>query len=693
MIDRDGLYLENTWVCGAEEVATTYQGNDLSKPATLQASYSYSFTLPDSLAIRRLTQNAEQLDSGSRYPYKRLTAQVIQGGETTFLGIARLTNFNAGWEVNLFEAKKDLFTRLDRSIRTADLSAYNHPWTREEINLRAGAKEGVCYPMIDYGLLRDGEIPLDTMFPATYVSTIIRQMLREEGYTLVGDLPNDAMFKRLVIPFSESDPTNYDEDWQKDRYAKVTFNGPDDQVDRGAFGSSNFIDRTQPYNLDNLPDYGVQQGKLHNYNTSTYSYVCDTAMNCRVQANQILKITTVTGSVEIILSVEKNGQMVASNRIDTGSGYNLLGARTDTISLNAVIPCKKGDQLRIHLTARRRTATGRYKITIYNNAENSYASYSPEIVTDSGDVWRVNRNLPDSSGKSLMVALAYLYGGNWIVDGMRNQVRLVSLTSIINGGDAPLDWSNRIDTGSEPGWAPRLDPYAQANLLTWKELDETKKAGTQRGKTILPFGDGVINVNAETLEAETTLFEMPFAGSIQSKQDVPGYGLPVSIKLRSTSGSGANLTINNESTEPRLLLVSHGDTFPVASREYSDDQEKGIPVTVNLQPAWYGQRPDAAVTRDTNFCLSFGDLPTGRNEISLIRKNYGGLIRVLRRARVLTLTMRLRPADVGTVDFARLIRLQRVQVGSLVLSDGLYYLNKIEAYKHGRVCEVTLIAF
>lgn len=40
------------------------------------------------------------------------------------------------------------------------------------------------------------------------------------------------------------------------------------------------------------------------------------------------------------------------------------------------------------------------------------------------------------------------------------------------------------------------------------------------------FGDGIIYCNAETLENEVTLFELPFAPTENSLNSVAGYGTP-----------------------------------------------------------------------------------------------------------------------------------------------------------------------
>jgi len=691
MTDKDGLYIDDILVSSADKVSTTYQGNDLTKPASLQTNYSNSFSVPDTLAFRKLTGNAEQLDSGSKLPYNPLSAKIIQQGETIFDGIAELSDFQAGWEVALYEEKKDLFTRIDRTIKKLKLDELDHPWTIEEINARSTATEGVFYPFIDYGLLKEGVQPYDTMFPAVFVKNIIAQLLEEEGYTIVGDILVDEVYKRLFIPFSESEPTNYDEQWQTDRFARVTTQRGNDEVDRGTLGKGYWIDRVQEFNLDNIDTF--YQGALKNYNTKTYTYVCDQAMNLKVETFQIFKALAVNGSVEIILSIEKNGQKIENARFESGSYYNMLFSRTDKLSLASTVKCKAKDEIKIRLEARRQTSFGAFHILIYNDPDNAAVSFTPELTTSLGDMWKVARNLPDMSGKSLMVAIAYECCGTWLVDRKRKQVEFAYFNSVVDNVDNAVDWSNRLNTGVEPKWVPRIEPFGQTNLLTWKEIDETKKAAKLVGTKLLNYGDGIINVNAPVLEPEVPLFEMPFAASTDSTEVLPGYGSPPLVKIRTVSGRGDNLSINKQDTAPRLLLASLDDPIEVDSSRIKDDGVTVEKIKVKLRPCWFGVRPEVVNGPDTQFTLSFGSIGIGRGEVTAIDRYYPGLLRVLRRMRVLTATMRLKPSDIAKLDFKKPIRLQRVQVGALTLSDGYYYLNKVADYQSDNLANVTLIAF
>ncbi len=196
---NDGLYLNGVWVAEVSPVLS-YQANDLTKPESLSATYALSFQLPDTLLIRDLTGNAEQLDSGGVYPYQTLKAQLVEAGELIFSGMARLTSFQAGWNIDLIQASKDLFTLLsDTPLRSLDLSRYDHAWTVASINAHAGKADGVVYPVIDYGHLEGQSLASDGIYPSVYAHTLIRQMLSLTGYHAVDGWLDEELIKRVAL--------------------------------------------------------------------------------------------------------------------------------------------------------------------------------------------------------------------------------------------------------------------------------------------------------------------------------------------------------------------------------------------------------------------------------------------------------------------------------------------------------------
>jgi hypothetical protein len=377
--------------------------------------------------------------------------------------------------------------------------------------------------------------------------------------------------------------------------------------------------------------------------------------------------------------------------MNTGSGYNVLFMRTDQLNLDTTVDCQAGDRLQIRLRVNRQTKTGAWDAEVYNNPDNARASFTPKVELARDGNWLVSRNLPDITGLELLKNIAYLYCGTWLVNSRRREIRLTRLSTTVFSKTS-IDWSTRIDDSQSPSWVPRLNPYAQRNLLKWKDSDETKK-GVDGLALPIPYGDGLIEIDVQTSDAEVSLFQMTFAASINSSNELPNYGTPLLIKTRTVSGKGETLTINKQAATPRLILVHPSQTIDVTVPRLSTDGETIENVDVKLKPCWFGTRPMSVVGQDTAFSLCFSPVAGNRSESCLIDRHYDGLAFVLRRMRVFSLSMRLLPGDVSMLDFSQPVRLRRVNVGGLVISDFVGYLNKVSNYGTDGKCTVTLVGF
>ncbi len=694
---QDGLYISDTWVMPATGFALTFQGNDLTKPDTLQSSYSTTISLPDNSTVRRLTQQAQGPDSMSRKPYQRLPAFILDQGERVFTGKITLDHFQNGWQGNLSEEKKSLFDGINRSIRTGEFDRYNFTWTLDEINrINTDADSPICFPVVDYGTALGGQLPADSLFPAIRVHAVLAELLRQEGYSFAGEWLGDEFYKSLHLPFVEAKPTAHNEQWVEARRSRVTLQMSDQT--RPNIGTIS-INRVQPYTIDNLPTQTWYQGKNRLYNTQTHTYVCDTAMHVQVNAIQRFKCLVSTGAFEVRLSVEKNGQEVAFDYWSQGGIYNPTYTAIDTVKIDTLVSCQPGDQLRIRLFAQRQTKLGAYEFRLYNDPENSWVSFAPTTELMTGDVWPVSQNLTSLTGLELLKSVAFLMGGTWNVDALRRQVRFVSLSETFHNRISAVDWSKRIDESGDGLLTPHVQPYAQKNILKFQDTDETKKAGKTivgmyNVTTVTNYGDGSILCNAETLDLETTLFELPVGGCVNSAESLPGYGHPVLIPSRSVSYDSKGVpTVNKNGTSARLLLVDRtGPYFPVQT-EIENSQGNIVPTTVYLRGAWFGNRPGSLVRLDNAFSLSFVPLTGNTGEESIIDRYYEGLAQLLKRPRTLTVSLALRPSDLASLDFGKPVFIGRVRAGSMYLNNQYYYLNKIANCQFGQTCLVTLIGF
>lgn len=670
----DGLYISGLLVCDADAVLT-FQGNDLTKPDERNFSFSNSFVLPDCIAVRDLLQGAEQPNAGGPAPYRQLPAKLIDEGEVVFSGVIEFVSFKAGWKVNLLDSMVSFFDALkEKKLTDLDLARLNHPWNLDYISSIAGAADGVAYCLIDYGGIEAGSVPYDTMTPAIYAKTLFGQICTETGYKPVGEWLDDPLFQKLALPFVGANPKSHDEQWVKDRSARVTtFNANPIVLKNGS-----------PINvilpLKNDTEATFLQGKLRPYNLNRNVYVCPANMRVIVQAQVLFTSINRYGAADVRLILERNGQFVTEYYWSKGGNYDHLDT-PDTLAINTSVDCVAGDELTLRLTGSSRTNLSSYGYYFSMIPGETWASFHPDSSVHLGDVWPVAPNLPDMLCKDLVLTIAKAMSGTFDIDTTRKTIRLVRLDDVVKNLPKAEDWSECVDEGEEPELFTQIDPYTQKNVLTWKEADEKANIG---------YGDGVIACPNSTDPTESELFELPFMASIQSTSNVGGYGFPVLIKTRSISVSGDSITINKNDAAPRLVLIEPTKTITVQTKVMNVDGAIE-PKAVVLTGCWFAVRPDFVKTDSNSFSLAFSPV-LGQTEEPLIVRYFKGLKRVLRRPRMIEQPVYLQPSQVANLDLSIPIRLQRVRAGSLDYNDSYFYVNKISSYRSGRTCNATLIA-
>ncbi|WP_138992735.1 hypothetical protein [Larkinella sp. C7] len=565
----------------------------------------------------------------------------------------------------------------EKSIRDLELSRLDHPWTLDEINARAGATDGVCYPILDYGTVSEGIVPQDTLFPSVFVRELAAQAVAEQGYKLVGAWLDDPLFRAMALPFCEAEPVSRDQNWVDARRARVTL------VDAPTieFVNTGRLNRIQPFSIDNRDPF-FYDGKVNNYNPVTYQYTADTDMRLRVVAYQEFVARVELGAPELKLIVEVNGANVhQAYWSKTLYNTSILAEKRDRLEVDTSVLLKKGDVVKIRLTVGKRTTFAEYKLKIFQTSETAFASFEPDPVVYTGDNWLVARNLPDLKCSLLLKSIAFQMSGWFNIDNQRKTVELIKLTDLTNNRVNAVDWSAKVEESEAPEVQFRIEPYAQKNYVKYKEQD-----GVDKG-----YGDGVIRCENTAQSTETALFELPFSATLPSTRQVGDFGLPLLIETRKITGRGDTIQINKNSTSPRIILVEPTKTFEVAT-QILDINGNIKPAAVTLTGCWFARRENSIVTNENNFSLAFDPVPGQVSEVPLIGRYFGGLKRVLRRPRVFVPSLYLRPVDMATLNPNLPIRLKNVRIGDIEIADGYFYLNRVNNYQSGRTCTISLIA-
>ncbi|WP_080055654.1 hypothetical protein [Spirosoma aerolatum] len=677
MTSNNGLYINGQWVSEVD-FTLTFQGNDLSKPDTRTASFSNTFTLPDSLAMRDIMQGGEQVDAGGPLPYRQLPASVIDEGEQIFKGFIEFDSFQAGWKANLFDSLLSFWDAIkDKALTALDLSGLDHPWTLEHISSVAGSSDGVVYPMIDYGGIDAGIVPYDTIYPGVFVKTIFGQICKEAGYKPVGGWLNDPLFLAMALPFVGADPKSHDQQWIDDRSAWITTNGGTASI---VLENGSPVDMVLPFSVDNLILDGYKQGKLQPFKTDRYTYICPDRMRLKVQV-QIQFISIVKyGAADINLILLRNGQEIATSYYTKGGYYDGLDI-PETLTLNESVDCLKDDEIRIKLKGSSRTEISDYQYFFSLASGDMWVSFTPDASVHLGDMWPVAPNLPsDISCSDLVLTIAKAMQGTYVVDELKKTVRLVPLDDTVTKIPIARDWSTSVDESVEPQFDPKIEGYGAKNWCKWKENEDKANIG---------YGDGYLSSILPDVRTEP-LFELPFMAAVQSQNVIGGYGAPILIKTRTIQKSGDTTSVEKNDAGARIVLIDPTKTVTVQTKTLTPAGDI-VTVPVTLTGCWWAIRPEGVRTDQNSFSLAFSPV-FGQTEQPLLDRYFKALKRVLRRPRMLTVSVYLEPSEVATLDLSVPIRLKGVRAGSLEINDNVFYLNKLGPYRSGKVCNAALIA-
>lgn len=208
----------------------TYAIDDITKLDSKRTSFSKTITLPGTANNNKLfgnifevansnfnTSNTQQNISYSFNASRSAQARIDIDNITIMKGVMRLLEVVVDetlieYQIAVFGELGGLFSKLgSKKIEDLDFSAYNHTLNVSNIANswdNAGAGEGYCYTLIDYGNTSPATNPLFakksfyfTAFrPAMFVREYIDKIITGAGYTWESNFFNTNFFKSLIIP-------------------------------------------------------------------------------------------------------------------------------------------------------------------------------------------------------------------------------------------------------------------------------------------------------------------------------------------------------------------------------------------------------------------------------------------------------------------------------------------------------------
>lgn len=631
-------------------VALSFAVNTLNEVKTAQGNISNRITLPLTANNLRIfgSPNNINIDLSPIIRKKLVCRYVIGGVEVIPEGAVEIGDINAkGIGILITSGNLDFFDVVDGSIRSLDLSEYDHKYDFSLVENYIFVNNGkFTYPILNYGDMTDASefVDLRNIRPATNVKTIVDHIVKETGFTLINELElNEVTKKRylnMVVPFSND-----------------SFEHAQRAVD--ALKANRLIaDQTT----------AVQYMNVNPVNDLDPRNYVDIGFNTAIDESNSFSGTVYTASTAMVVDISFFVPKITVERSNGNTGIARFRLMKNDVTLSATdfytqtrpitpqdfynsttqafaVPLAPGDTIKINMWMGGNnyvTLTSKYTLKI-----------KPVITNVAwGDTVQLEATLPDISRKDFLKAIANIFCAIIQTDNEKKTVRIVPFMTIVNNMYKAVDWSDKLVDPNEYNKGVYIGDYAQNNIASYKN-DEV----------IYPpeYGQGVVTIADENLKLTEELFELPFSAS---EDTTIINGIPVA-EIKKISAPGLNdFTI---STGPRLLMLDLTTQVVTLRR---GDMSTPVYIVEQNTPLTYFASQDADNLPDLMLT-------------NIITDNYQDFQALLNDQRKTSEYMILDSNDIASLDFFTPVYVRHYA--------SYFYISKIDKYVAGRPCKVDLI--
>ena len=631
-------------ITGSERMPVTYQASPVAELPAAQGFFSVEFTLPYTNKNRTAFDLPGDLPNESRSPFRLLPAQYLEDGVDMKIDTVQLVSVSRfGIKCRFFGGFTSLLNEIGKkSIQEIDLSSLDHVRTHSNIAPKLQGTEGYIYPLINYlDDISGNDVALESMYPSVFLHTVVDQLLEDAGYTLTGDLVNDADYKSILLPFSNKQgeySTEFLDALKSKMYLEsgFTINGPLAGRNLDLTGESN-----DDFDL-------IWEDPFHKYHVlirATYEINVKVSLFALPDPNRTITVYLIRdrssggfsidlptgGEVSVFSSYEILDSWTVNNADFAGTSYTI--DETNTYELN------RGDK--VYLVFSKSVPA----ITIIGGS--SFTFLEVTDVTDYGifydDLWQIAPNLPDIKQTDLLKWIIQAFSCIVQVDNGAKELKLTKFNTVVNNYDR-YDWSSKLDLSLEPELSFPLD-LAQINEIRYKDDENIVK----------PEGaDYEFTVDNKNLEESAVFYEAPFGVTTTVEEFTDTQDLP-------------RIDILSNQLQPRILIY------------------KAVTLTtsINLQAASVTQ------SSQTNISVPYFIKPgEGFNlgwRTNLVPKYSVDRINTLTTPRIVNGLFKLNNKDINQLDFTKPVWLDKYK--------SYFYLIRVKQYESGRstACELLKI--
>lgn len=635
---------------GNEVIAQTYGVNEIGDISTRQGGFSNDFVIPLTAKNRSILDFPEDINSDSRNPYTKVQATLFDNGVPVASGYLRYQVVNdTNLQASFFSDNTAWYNLIkDKNLTDLELSAYDHDWDYDAINtaILADKDSGYTYPLIDYGEFADEtslDVFSDQMYPAMFVSTLLKQILIEIGWKAEGELLAVPLFKRMIIPFSASAFVHSNQ-W-------VTDNTYTDTIQ-----SVQAIDSTGAEII-----WATAASTDITIATETGSYTITTKLNVSLSSGGFFIDIRVNGSP--VQAVGEIAAVTATDIIVTAENVDLIPG--DVVTVFARVDSSP---------------------PLMSVNTSSTITITPNATMQRGSTIQMASVLPDISQADFIKYIAYLFGAVLQADPDSGTVTFNLFNSIKGNLINALDWSNKIDIGSirEVNFTELLDRYAIKSKMTYLEDDNDSELKAYKAETNKIFGEGQFDINNDHIDGENVIYEAPFSSMINITSFNNTMYIP---QIRYVDGDDL-LTI-----APKIAILSEnisvGDLSLDAYSELRlfndpDEYHTSYHILTEIPFCWFVKTPFIEAIDEIPDTLAFDQVEftaIGDPTKDRYLKDYE---LILNSMRYLKAYFHLTEIDISELDFTIPVYIDRFKA--------YFYISKINNYQGSKqVTEVELV--
>ena len=635
------LLINGQLVTGINEILLTKAVSDIGTISSREGEYSTTIEVPPTKSNLTALNYTQQFGNIVSLGSKRLEYELYESGVLISGGLARVLKVKETLSIVLFGGNSDWLAQIgDATLQELDVDNLNVVLGAFDVRDNRLNTTGFVFPNAWY----DAVIPGSHVFgfndfrPAFYVNYLINKMFDALGYAISGDILSNAIYNKIVIPFTNK----Y---WKKRSLGKAYSGRPFvfSPLPIDALTNTSFLGIDIVYFADDN-EYFSASGEWSLFSSGLYfrisfdpsipttkEYEYNITFNIPLAQPAPISFSLKTGRLTGG-GVLYDTQTLETQSVSASGDYQFVG----TATLNEGV----FDNGRVFYIEFSTALTGTIMCT---GGVLSIVGYDYEIEQPINQWTDFRGALPKTKQSDLLLTIVNQFNLLFTTDNLNKAVAFVSFDKVRENIPQAIDWSDKIDLSEAPEILfDFFDNYFKKNNFSYKIDDKDPYIS---GTTI---GQGTIETDNENLEIEGDVFVSEF--SPVERVDMLSIELPI-IPINGISGE----------LNPKIATVEITNNNIVT------------------------QSPFSAPTQSAELFFD----PLGFDV--LIPANYQILSRILANNKAIKLLIRLSRADFANVDFSIPIFLDiETENGQI---RGHFFINQIDQYSVGanESCEVTLI--